>query len=158
MNDSRTTPAELFAVLDVLYGPFELDAAATEQNTLTERFCRDGLSEPWAPRTWCNPPYSRGQLDLWTNKAFIEAGRGMSSALLIPADTSTRWWFELIPEVDAIVFLTERVAFGGGVEDGKTHAKFGSAVMLYGPAYRDREKIQWLDWRSLVPKKPRKGR
>ena len=47
---------------------------------------REGLS--WA---WCNPPYGRGHVARWIDKAQSEAELGVETALLLPADLSTRW-------------------------------------------------------------------
>lgn len=151
-NDERTTPLELFVVLETLYGPFSLDVAARAHNSLLPLFCTDGLVEPWADRNWCNPPYSRGQLTRWMHKAAKEASAGKSSLCLIPAAVGTRWFLENVVELSArMVFLVGRVPFGNGAgSDDETGAKFDSCVALFGPAFEDLQLVSWLDWKAWL--------
>lgn len=95
--DDRRTPPELLAECLTLAGvdAIELDAAATEANTVAPRYCVDGLSEPWSGRVWCNPPYSA--CGLWVAKALAERDHCERIVMLLPANrTEQRWWQELI--------------------------------------------------------------
>lgn len=149
MNDSRTTPDDLFRLLSLRFGPFQLDAAASESNVKCSKFYtrfNSGLLNPWIDRTWCNPPYSRGNLGLWCKKAGDESG-SVSSALLIPAAVGTRWFYEAVMG-RKLVILVGRVQFGGAlVEEEPTGAKFDSCVALFGPAFRNHPAVSWYDWK-----------
>lgn len=60
----------------------------------------DGLSFPWAMHcpegelVFVNPPYSRGNLGVWTKRCAFEACFERDIIALVPADTSTDWWHE----------------------------------------------------------------
>src|SRR5690606_3888103 len=96
-TDYWETPDKVFLPLHAEIG-FTLDAAATAANAKCPAYYTeqtDGLALPWSGHVvWCNPPYSKGNLKAWTDKARMEAvDHGVISCLLIPHDTSTmRWW------------------------------------------------------------------
>ena len=95
-TDYWETPYEDFARMNSLLN-FTLDAAATATNRKVAKFFSeedDGLEQSWKGETvWCNPPYSKGHLKAWTEKALREAiYNKVASCLLIPHDTSTQWW------------------------------------------------------------------
>lgn len=130
LSDEQTTPNWLYHGLDNIF-EFELDAAATEKNTKCVQFYdkkTNGLLSPWAFSCFCNPPYSRGQLKQWTNKAFQEVGRGNNSVLVLPADTSTLWHTYTRKTASRLFYLTGRVKFG----QNKHPAKFGTLIAIYG--------------------------
>lgn len=100
--DEWRTPQDLFRRLDAQYGPFTLDAAANATNHLCPRWygpgsptSEDALAVPWVGRAYCNPPYSRGHIALFLAKAHEEVGR-CRTTLLLPVDTSTNWWHDLV--------------------------------------------------------------
>ncbi len=115
-TDEWRTPPDLFKRLDREFG-FVLDAACTTANKLTEHgLCadlgRDGLLESWhswGGPVWCNPPFSH--LTAWVHKASVE-GRAVPVVLIVPADTSTKWWLRHVAGVAAEVrFMTGRPRF-----------------------------------------------
>lgn len=103
--DARTdyeTPPAIFAALHAEFC-FTLDAAACPHNAKCERYfteADDGLAQPWSGVVWCNPPYGRG-IGQWVAKAAAEAGRGVTSVLLLPASCETAWWQDYIWDADA---------------------------------------------------------
>lgn len=123
-RDFWRTPKALFDVYDAQYG-FVLDAAATQVDTLCERFIdpgEDALSVGWAERAqggavWVNPPYGKagGGLLAWIEKCVVEARRGGPVVALIPPSTGTRYWAVVHREVEAgrarVELLVGRVAF-----------------------------------------------
>ena len=129
-TDERTTPIEFFNKLDSVFH-FELDAAATHANALCEKYYTietDGLSSPWAKSTFCNPPYSKGSLKLWIQKAYDEKLIKHDSVLLLPGDISTKW-FQLAREYANILYtINGRLKFNGN----KDLAKFGTILALFG--------------------------
>lgn len=127
-----------------------LDAAATRENRVSIRYCgpdhpnpvwRDGLTAEWRraliPRqvVWCNPPYGRGQIVRWCRKAVEEAAKGVTTIMLLPADTSTGYFHEFVlPRRHA--FLKTRLKFKGAPLDSKgrlASAKFGSVLVVFEP-------------------------
>ena len=127
MNDERQTPQWLFDKLNSIYH-FTLDAAASAENHKCDSYYTietDGLAHQWYPHiVFCNPPYSRGQLKKWVEKAREEFYcHSTTVVMIVPADTSTRWF----PWDAEVCFLHKRVAFDGI----KAGAKFPSAIAIW---------------------------
>mgnify|MGYP001583781737 CR=1 FL=1 len=96
-SDEWATPDWLFVALSKRYGPFDLDAASTDENAKCPKHWTlkdDGLRQPWPGKVWLNPPYSRGNLDAWLAQARAHALSGHTELVccLIPAATSEVWW------------------------------------------------------------------
>lgn len=74
---------------------------------------QDGLTLPWFENVYCNPPFSRGQLVQWANKAARESIYYKVNILfLCPASTETEYFQDIIfPHAQAICFLKSRVKF-----------------------------------------------
>lgn len=139
-NAERETPAWLFSVLDAEFH-FTLDAAATPANAKCARWLGrqadgtwiDGLAAEWADAdgtpatTFCNPPYSRGQLRRWLAKAQAERAKGATVVLLIPADRSTIAWRRYV-QGEEVRDLHARVDYNVGAG-----AKFASAIVVLWP-------------------------
>ncbi len=138
-NPVWATPPKLFAALDREFR-FELDAAASAENTKCPRFYSrydDGLSQPWAPsRTWCNPPYGRA-VGAWVAKAHVESDLGALVVMLLPARTDTRWFHEHVIRRAEVRFLPGRVRFVGA----KAGAPFPSIVVVFRPRPLRHERV-----------------
>lgn len=160
-SDERVTPPWLFDELHAEFR-FGLDAAATAANAKVPRpfleatLCylgpdhvnpayRDGLTASWhdvllevygSLRTvWWNPPYSRGSIWRWCQKAEAELAAGVPSVGLLPADTSMRYFHEFVLQHEHR-FLRRRLTFAGAPRDrhGKlAPAKFGSVLVVLRP-------------------------
>ena len=78
-NDEWRTPRDLFERIQRDMGiEFILDPCTTPDNPLGTKFFYtsydNGLKQPWGGLpTFVNPPYSRGNIDLWVAKCAIEA-------------------------------------------------------------------------------------
>jgi DNA N-6-adenine-methyltransferase Dam len=96
------TPRSLFDGLNAQYGPFDLDVAASAENTLCSKYfdeATDGLKQVWAPaRCWMNPPYDPRVLPLWMEKAYRESQCGALVVCLVPSRTDLPWWASLRDE------------------------------------------------------------
>jgi phage N-6-adenine-methyltransferase len=115
------TPPELFEPLSMQF-PFDLDVCASAGNRKCDNYFgldhaketrRDGLTASWDGLTcWCNPPYNDPMP--WVRKAAFEAYQahvGATTVMLLPVDTSTKWFTEVFLYADEIWFLTPRVKF-----------------------------------------------
>lgn len=143
-KDDWRTPPDLYARLNAEFH-FALDAACETVNQLSPAGLQvdrgeDSLLLPWhlsGGAVWCNPPYSR--IRPWLEQAF-RAGRFVPVVMLIPADTSTRWWFECVArDASEVRFLVGRVKFLH--PDGSLHSTkrssgglTPSAVVIYRPS------------------------
>jgi phage N-6-adenine-methyltransferase len=103
------TPPWLFKLLSKRYGPFAMDAAAAEENTLCSFFSTDGLNDPWINPTFCNPPFKN--FGDWVKKAHSEFfDRGVRSCLIGPVGCSQSW-FHRYAKDGVILAPTKRICF-----------------------------------------------
>lgn len=145
-NDEWRTPEWVYKP----YGPFDLDAAATAENTLAPKFITkedNAFYKTWdhyVPRgskIWCNPPYSKqgGPLNAWITVFLMERNlNGMHIIACLPSDTSTKWFHYLYYEMNSfhrkIHFLKPRVRFidpATGKPGGSP--KFGTIIVEFIP-------------------------
>lgn len=140
-SDLWTTPRALFDALNAQYGPFTLDAAATPETALCDRYWTpqdDALTQDWGgadhTKVWLNPPYS--QCRAFMAKAWTEATKGCTVVCLVPARTDTRWWHTTVWDATRdqpylgvrLKLLKGRLRFG----DATASAPFPSAVVVFG--------------------------
>lgn len=95
-DDVRETPLWLFEQLDARFH-FDLDAAASPENALCERYFTEGTrfeNANWVgKRVFINPPFS--QLDTVVRKAWWSDAECV--VMICPADRFDRkWWHELV--------------------------------------------------------------
>lgn len=117
-RDDWGTPDWLYEWCSVVWGPFDLDVAADAGNAKCDIHYsaeEDGLLQPWAPRNWCNPPFSHAAE--FAERAALMAQRCFNSLLVLPAATSASWFHgNVFLGASELVFLRGRVPF---VLDGK---------------------------------------
>ena len=160
------TPALLFNKLNLMYGPFQLDAAATHENTKCRLYYGthangsfvDSLTNTWANKTWVNPPYGRG-LGKWLKKGAEEARKGATVVMLVPSRTGSKWFQEAVKDATEILFLKGRVVFETSQrkpvldKHGKPMAApFDSSVFIFtskSPGDTGHEPYyKWWDWKK----------
>lgn len=148
-TDERSTPQGFFDQLNERFR-FTLDVAASRENHKCDQFFTqedDGLVLAWLnrgavheeggeviqslhpSRVWCNPPYS--DIPSWIMKAHEEFERGNAEliVMLLPADTSTDWFHDLLmggPHKLHFYWLRGRLDFGVG-----NGAKFPSMLVIW---------------------------
>lgn len=114
--DEWETPPEIFEPLDREFR-FTLDAAASKETAKCGRFFtkeEDGLKQDWSGHTvWVNPPYSRGQIKLWTSKALIQCSdsRDVMVVMLLPTFTDQRWFHAHVDPWAELRFFEGRIRF-----------------------------------------------
>lgn len=94
-RNHQSTPRGAFEWASRRWGPFTLDAAASEWNAKCASFFTeesDGLSQQWTGRVWVNPPWS--DIEPWVTKA-IDAVFFACTAeivvMLLPVRGGQRW-------------------------------------------------------------------
>ena len=122
-------------------GPFDLDVS---QSPTQPWLCakrgivlpRDGLTEPWEGRVWCNPPYSV-HASAWMAKL---ARHGHGTALIF-ARTETEMFFDHVwPKASAILFIEGRLHFH--YPDGRrAEANAGGPSVLIAYGEHDAERL-----------------
>ena len=174
-NDDWNTPPE---ILDPIRGfrAIALDPCANPTGVVAAA-CGimppdDGLAERWGDHAACgimppddglglvfvNPPYS--DVTPWIRKAAAEAARGVEIVMLLPADTSTRWFHgELVGRAahhaDAILYYRRRVKFLGA----NGSPKFPSLLAYWGAdSARFRDHFSPHGWIVRLERRARRGR
>lgn len=139
-NQNYRTPPWLLALLEreVLGGKrFKLDAAATRENAVCKRYhdeAANGLLQPWADPTYCNPPYRA--IELWIAKACREAeGSGLVACVVGPKGCSQAWFHEWAKR-GTIWAPDQRIAFLDPDTGAQTEsAREDSMVYSFGPGH-----------------------
>lgn len=115
-RQSWATPPELFRRISDRWGPFDLDAAASDADRKCDSYITaagDALSRGWrARRVWLNPPYR--MLGPWIDHAIeqVKAGNCERVVMLLPSRTDQGWFHALLAEPLArIEFLRGRIQF-----------------------------------------------
>lgn len=166
-KDEWRTPPELFALLDYEFN-FEVDAAATRENSLCPNFWSKKASAlttaPWyGYRVFCNPPFS--QTGDFLRKGVEETAKGAICVFLVRADgIETKWWTKNLlrpanlgigkfygmsgPQYQ-IRFLTPRVNYLEPVGNRRKGVTFPSAVIVMG---RYDPEVFWWNWKEAVKK------
>lgn len=151
-TDEWATPISIFNELSELYGPFELDVCASDDNTKCSMWYNqtdDGLNQNWQTSTknfWANPhvlssytwiktafmnpPYS--DLKNWMKKAYEESRKGMRVVCLIPARTDTKCFHEYVIKAEEVLFVKGRIKFG----NAKNSAPFPSMIVVFDPSHK----------------------
>ena len=83
--------------------------------------------------TFCNPPYSKPNLPLFTEKACIEAEKGLNQCFITPLDI-TSWSRDYVWGQAEVWIPDERMKFIDPVTGkvGESPSK-GSMILIYGP-------------------------
>tara|TARA_R110000868_G_scaffold219871_2_gene470957 strand:- start:410 stop:895 length:486 start_codon:yes stop_codon:yes gene_type:complete len=111
IKDLWQTPIKLFNKLNNEFN-FTHDVASSKENKLCNNFItleNDALSCEWGLSNWCNPPYSN--IMPWVNKAIIENKKGKVVVMLVPSDTSVKWFKKAFDTCDDIRFISGRISF-----------------------------------------------
>jgi len=134
VQEVRTPPEFLAAVKSMLHvADFDCDLAATDDNTVADLYyteAENALVQAW-PReggwNWLNPPF--GDLAPWVAKAWREAGRGVQTAMLVPAGVGANWWRDWVHLKARVLLLNGRLTFVGH----PTPYPKDLCLLLYGP-------------------------
>ena len=154
-TDVRITPTWLWQLVRSFVGERAICDVCTEPSNplgADAFYCKavNGLEMQWASTArhvfgwthWCNPPYSRGSVIQWAEKATREArAYPLEILMLTQADVSTDWYRVLRENADMRCHLGARVAFlepdeQGGFRPCESGAKFGSQLSYWGPRRR----------------------
>jgi site-specific DNA-methyltransferase (adenine-specific) len=120
-NDNIATPLDLIKELDEEFH-FNFDPNPINPEGLRDV---DGLGD-WKERNFCNPPYSNKEP--WIKKAIEEQKKGHLTVMLLPVDTSTRWFHNLILPNAEIRWIRGRLKFSKGIP-----APFASMICIFRP-------------------------
>lgn len=132
LKDLWSTPAHVFNKLNNEFN-FTLDPCCTKETKkcpwyLTPK--QDGLKVSWQGQTvFCNPPYSKGNIDLWVKKCFIESQKQNTTVVaLLPVSTSAKWWHTWVVGKCELRFVERRIRF----DNAPYTAPFSSVIVIFG--------------------------
>jgi len=117
-NDYWRTPDWLFNYCTALFGPFDVDLAASERNTKCARFideAANALTSKWPDHGssgFCNPPYSN--LPPWLRSARLFNARDkFPSTWILPTFNGEIHWYDNVFRNAAshVINIYGRVAF-----------------------------------------------
>jgi len=151
------TPDHIVQFYAKIYGEFEVDAAANEENHKAPiwygpgGFFEDAIEGAWLnKRHWLNPPYGR-DIGLWIVKTIAQTGGAAHCALLVPNSTETDWWFQAANMATHVRLIKNRIPFidprTGLPMDGNPA---GSTLFWFGPAMV-RELGSQKFWLDTIP-------
>lgn len=153
------TPRDLIEVLKREF-PFDLDAAADEDNKICERFIdkeMDALVTPWKGKcVYVNPPYGEGLgsklIAPFVKRAYEQHLEQQNTVVaLLPAYTDPRYWRDYCSLAHEIRFLVGRLKF---LDHGKSvmSARFPSVLVIWkwipGLKYGYAPHTWHWDWRK----------
>ena len=100
---------------------FDLDVACNPDNALCLNYISEqdnALTKPWhGTMIWCNPPYGRGWVSAFVNRALSEVSTSVQTktvVMLLNSDLSTGWFMDAFnsPYLKAIVHVVGgRISF-----------------------------------------------
>ena len=113
IRDLWQTPKEVFEYLNKDFN-FSCDVAASAENALCDNYISAddnalSLDKDWSRVNWCNPPFSN--IDPWVSKAIEQRKKGNTTVMLLPSDTSVKWFKKAFNSASSVVFITGRLAF-----------------------------------------------
>lgn len=123
VRDLWSTPSELVAWMESEYGDYDIDAAASKENAVCEKFYSketNCLKRWWGSNKhiWLNPPYSN--ITPFVKKAIEQMEHNNQIDMLLPCDTSTGWFYEAQQRAAEIIWITGEVYQEGGTEYSRT--------------------------------------
>ena len=123
VRDLWSTPSELVAWMESEYGDYDIDAAASKENAVCEKFYSketNCLKSWWGSNKhiWLNPPYSN--ITPFVKKAIEQMEHNNQIDMLLPCDTSTGWFYEAQQRAAEIIWITGEVYQEDGTEYSRT--------------------------------------
>ena len=122
MNDEWGTPDWVFQLAHKIEPIFAFDAACNRENCLLreQESFGDSLLVDWygvsyRQAVWCNPPYSRGNINRFIDKALYEAKEnGVRSVFLVRFDPTAKWFQKAFKSGYCDIYmLDKRIKFKG---------------------------------------------
>lgn len=149
VRDLYRTPKEVFDYYERRFN-FNCDVACSDENRLVDEHWLtqedDALhyATNWNSRNWCNPPYS--DIQPWVKKAITETKQGRKVVMLLPADTSVKWFKLAFDNCTECHFISGRLAFVSE-ETGKPVSgnNKGSVVFIFDPRSPMKQQVTLID-------------
>lgn len=137
-SDERYTPEHVISLAREMWGQIDLDPCTPEHNPTgaMRYYSEGGLEREWHGKVWVNPPYSRGQIKKWVNKAVAHVSScqdGEHQALiLLPSDLGTHGGATAARAASGLCFVRSRLTFGTPTGAMPNGAKQPSIIVYIG--------------------------
>lgn len=96
----------------------------------------DGLKLDWADENYINPPYNQKGKEAFIMKAFHESQKGKLCVMLIPANTDTKIFHNIIVPNAEVLLIKGRIKFKGYNIKGEyvtnCSGQTGSMFVIFG--------------------------
>lgn len=133
-GDEWCTPDSVFNPLNKEF-QFTLDPCCKKETARAGMFYtphENGLIQNWSNHSvFCNPPYSRNNINKWLQKCVDEQKAAAVIVALIPSDTSTKWFHEFVLPFAKIRFIKGRVLFVSPDRTIFFRPRFGCLIAIY---------------------------
>ena len=143
-SDEYQTPKIYVDAARLVMGSIDLDPASSEINNkrlkvpISYTKETNGLKQRWFGNVWLNPPYSKPNLTLFTNKLLQEYGVFYNAIYLVPSFTAEKWYQQCLKQVTAICLPNKRIDFLlNGVY--QTAPRFSNTFFYFGNNVRAME-------------------
>lgn len=144
------TPKGLFDSLDMEFC-FTGDVAANHDNALSENFYTesdDALKQRWFKVSWCNPPYDN--ISPWVAKAIDQHKKGKTVVMLVPSDTSVKWFKEAFDSCNEVRFISGRLSFINASTKKPVNGNNKGSVLFIWRAYCKSKSVSLVDRNELL--------
>ena len=147
IKDCWQTPKFVFDYYNNRFN-FTMDVCASHSNTLVENSywteADDSLNQNWCMVSWCNPPYSN--IMPWVMKAIDESKQGVKTVMLIPADTSVKWFKLAFENCTECHFISGRLSFINAETQRPVNGNNkGSVVFIFDPKSPVRQSVHLIN-------------
>lgn len=155
IKDLWQTPEFVFAYYDQRFD-FNLDMAASESNSLCGNYFTEessALDTDWTDyptgNVWLNPPYS--DIKPWIEKVIeVSSITDQSFVVLIPADTSVKWFKLAFENCTECHFISGRLSFiNADTQKPASGNNKGSVVFIFDPKSPVKKSVHLIDRDSM---------
>ena len=139
IRDLWQTPKAIFNKLDLEFN-FSCDVAASLENKLCDLSygeMENALNQQWFDNNWCNPPYS--DITPWVNKAIEQHSFGRTTVMLVPADTSVKWFKLAYESCNEVRFISGRISFINADTQQPVNGNNKGSVLFIWRAYAPKD-------------------
>lgn len=151
------TPEYILSCVRAFYGGgIDLDVAscyaANEHVKAAEYYSDSGELKPWHGKVWCNPPYSRGTVLPFVQRAVAHAAKG-EALVLLHADSSTKAGAMALAFCSAAVFIDHRVDFIPGEGQSVSKAQCAHMICYFGQQPYSAFALAFMDLGATLKRK-----
>ena len=134
------TPGLLFETISKELGPFDVDLAASDENTKCDLYFdkeQDSLKQNWKefPKGFLNPDYGKGIIDMFMAKCVAETQTSRNRVVaLIPLAGAEKWFQRYVMKCAEIRLIEGRVRYVGYYKNGqqiKQSPSYSSCIAIF---------------------------